>query len=325
VGGVAVVAIGAILVGGIGRPAPTSIATSTGAPSATASVATSIGPLTPTPAPSVGPSSTPEAPAVILAAGDIATCTSTGDTATAKLLLKTPGTVITLGDNAYENGTAREFAACYDPTWGQVLARTKPAPGNHDYHTAGAAAYFGYFGSRAGDPKLGYYVFDLGAWRIYSLNSNCADIGGCDAGSNEVRWLKADLAAHPSHCVLAFWHHARYSSGPHGNNVFMTPIWDTLEAAGAELVLNGHDHDYERFAPQSATGKVDPATGIVEFVVGTGGNNHYQFGPIEANSRAHDNTAFGVLELTLSANSWTSQFLPVAGRTYTDSASGTCH
>jgi hypothetical protein len=317
------VGVGLLIAGGPGSPTPTPVAAATAGPSLPAAGGTSAAPSTP--ASSVAPSSTPEAPVILLAAGDISTCTSSGDTATAKLLLRTPGTVITLGDNVYENGTAREFADCYDPTWGQVLDRTKPAPGNHDYHTAGAAGYFGYFGARAGDRNLGYYVFDLGAWRIYSLNSNCADIGGCEAGSKEVKWLKADLAAHPRQCVLAFWHHPRYSSGPHGNNTFMTPIWDSLEAAGAELVLNGHDHDYERFAAQTAAGKVDAATGIVEFVVGTGGNNHYQFGPIEANSRAHDNTSFGVLQLTLSPGSWTSEFVPVAGRTYTDSASGTCH
>jgi Calcineurin-like phosphoesterase len=326
VGGLVLVAIGVLIAGGIGRPQPTLVATLAPSPGESSSATSSATAASPTaPAQSTGASSTLEPAVEVLAAGDISTCTSSGDTATARIVLGTPGTVLTLGDNVYENGTRREFADCYDPTWGQVLDRTRPAPGNHDYHTAGAAGYFGYFGERAGDPKLGYYAFDLGAWRIYSLNSNCADIGGCDARSKEVAWLQADLAANRTQCVLAYWHHPRYRSGPHGNNAAVGALWTTLATAGAELVLNGHDHDYERFAPQSASGTVDPSAGLVEFVVGTGGNNHYQFGAIEPNSRAHDNTSFGVLQVTLAPGSWTSRFVPVAGRTYSDSASGTCH
>jgi hypothetical protein len=249
----------------------------------------------------------------------------TADSATARLVESIPGTVLALGDDAYDSGTAGEFSRCYGPTWGAVLARTRPVPGNHEYLTPGAAGYFGYFGLQAGDPKRGYYAFELGAWRLYALNSNCAAIGGCGPDSAEVAWLKADLAAHPARCVLAYWHHPRFSSGEHGSNAFVAGLWDTLYAAGAEIVLNGHDHDYERFAPMSDAGRVDGARGIVEFVVGTGGRSHYPFNAILPASRVHDNTTFGVIELTLSPRGWSSRFVPVAGRAFTDTASGTCH
>jgi acid phosphatase type 7 len=249
----------------------------------------------------------------------------TADSATARLVESIPGTVLALGDDAYDSGTAGEFSRCYGPTWGAVLDRTRPVPGNHEYLTPGAAGYFGYFGLQAGDPKRGYYAFDLGAWRLYALNSNCAAIGGCGPDSAEVAWLKADLAAHPARCVLAYWHHPRFSSGEHGSNAFVAGLWDTLYAAGAEIVLNGHDHDYERFAPMSDAGRVDGARGIVEFVVGTGGRSHYPFNAILPASRVHDNTTFGVIELTLSPGGWSSRFVPVAGRAFTDTASGTCH
>jgi Calcineurin-like phosphoesterase. len=318
-----VVALGALVVGGISRPGATSLATATAGQSPIVTAAASPGSSSATG--TTGPTETRPGPVVLVAAGDIASCASTGDTATAHLVAGIPGTVAALGDSVYPTGSAREFKDCYAPTWGRFLDRTRPVPGNHDYLTAGAAAYFAYFGAAAGNPTKGYYAYDLGAWRIYSLNSNCAEIGGCDARSPEVAWLQADLAAHPSHCVLAYWHHPRYSSGQHGSNPSVAGLWDTLYAAGAEVVLNGHDHMYERFAPQSDTGKLDPAAGIVEFVVGTGGYTHYQFQKLLANSRAHDNTTFGVLELTLSPGSWTSRFVPIAGKTYTDTASGTCH
>lgn len=262
---------------------------------------------------------------MVLAAGDIASCTTTGDAATAKLLDELAGTVVTLGDNVYPDGTASQFADCYGPTWGRHLARTRPAPGNHDYRTKGAAGYFAYFGAAAGDPARGYYAYQLGGWRVYSLNSNCAEIGGCGPRSAEVAWLKADLAANPRACVLAYWHAPRYSSGPHGSQAAVDALWDALYDAGAELVLGAHDHDYERFAPQSGDGRLDPEAGIVQFVVGTGGFSHYEFGKVLSTSRARDNTAFGVLELTLSPGSWSSRFVPIAGQTYSDTASGTCH
>ena len=321
--GLVIVSVGMWVAGGLGNPAATFIAQATIGPTTQATRVPSAGPSA-----SIGsdaPASTPIGSVVLLAAGDIASCTSTGDTATAKLLEAIDGTIATLGDSVYDNGTAREFRDCYDPTWGRFKDRTWPAPGNHEYHSSSATPYFAYFGARAGDPANGYYAYDLGAWRIYSLNSNCAEVGGCGAGSREVNWLAADLAAHPSQCVLAYWHHPRYSSGRHGSNSIVDGLWDTLYRAGAEIVLNGHDHSYERFAPQSDKGALDRAAGIVEFVVGTGGFTHYEFPYLLANSRAHDNTTFGVLELTLSPGSWSSHFLPIAGKTYTDPASGSCH
>jgi hypothetical protein len=160
---------------------------------------------------------------------------------------------------------------------------------------------------------------------VYSLNSNCTEIGGCGPASAEVAWLKEDLAANPHQCVLAYWHHPRYSSGEHGSQASVDGLWDALSAAGAEVVLNGHDHDYERFAPQSGDGRVDQDAGMVEFVVGTGGFSHYQFRNVLATSRARNNTTFGVLELTLLADGWSSRFVPVAGKSFTDTASGSCH
>jgi len=275
------------------------------------------------PGSSVGASATPGV--VLVGAGDIASCSSDGDAATAKLLDGIDGSVFTLGDNAYEHGTKAEFRRCYGPTWGRQLARTKPTPGNHDYGTPGAAGYFRYFGAAAGDPTTGWYAYDAGAWRVYVLNSNCAHIGGCDAGSAQERWLRQDLAANPRACVLAMWHHPRFSSGEHGNDPITQALWQDLSDAGAELILNGHDHTYERFAAQSPTGQADPERGIVEMVVGTGGRSHYGFPIIRDNSLVRDDTTYGVLRLVLSAGGWSFEFVPVAGGSFTDSGSGTCH
>ena len=267
----------------------------------------------------------PNDAAVLVGAGDIADCSSSGDDATADLLDTIDGTVFTLGDNVYEYGTAAEFQRCYAPTWGRQRDRTLPVAGNHDYVTAGAAGYFGYFGAAAGDPSTGYYATDLGTWRIYVLNSNCAAIGGCNAGSAQERWLRDDLAANPRACVLAMWHHPRFSSGEHGNDSATQALWQVLYGAGAELVLNGHDHDYERFAPQTPAGKADPSRGIVEIVVGTGGRSLYPFVRIRANSLVRDNTTYGVLRLVLSGGGWSFEFIPVPDGAFTDSGGGTCH
>jgi hypothetical protein len=328
VGGLVIVGLAALVIG-VSRPSPTALATPTPGSTVTgpATSPTSGPSLTASGAPgeSGAPSSTASAAVTLIAAGDITSCAVTSDSATATLVASIPGTVALLGDDAYEAGSAREYRECYDPTWGAFLDRTRPAPGNHEYVTSGAAGYFGYFGLRAGDPKLGYYAYDLGAWRLYALNSNCADIGGCTPGSPEVAWLKADLTAHPTHCVLAYWHHPRFSSGLHGSNALVAGLWDTLNAAGADIVLNGHDHDYERFAPMNDAGQVDAAGGIVEFVVGTGGMSHYPFAKILPASLVHDDVTFGVLDLTLSPGTWQSRFVPVAGKTFTDTASGSCH
>ena len=196
---------------------------------------------------------------VIVGAGDIADCKALGPAArTANLLEKIDGTVFTLGDDAYENGSPKQFADCYGPTWGRFKARTRPVVGNHEYGTAFAAGYFDYFGAAAGDRTKGYYSYDLGKWHLVVINSNCAQVGGCHAGSPQEQWLRQDLAAHPAPCTVAMWHHPRYSSGEHGDDRSMRDIWQALYDADADVVLSGHDHDYERFAPAGRRQQVGP-------------------------------------------------------------------
>ncbi|MDQ3871846.1 MAG: DNRLRE domain-containing protein, partial [Chloroflexota bacterium] len=262
---------------------------------------------------------------VLVGAGDIASCTSTGDQATAALLDAIPGTVFTAGDNAYESGSATEFANCYDPTWGRHKARTRPAVGNHEYNTSRASGYYNYFGAAAGDPSRGYYSYNVGAWHVVVLNSNCAAVGGCGAGSPQETWLRRDLAANTSLCTLAYWHHPLFSSGEHGNNPIVKPLWDALQADGAELVVAGHDHSYERFEPQRSDGVRDP-NGLREIVVGTGGRSIYAFPTIRANSVVRDRSTFGVLKLTLHSTGYTWEFVGVAGSTgFADAGSSVCH
>jgi hypothetical protein len=278
---------------------------------------TTAPPPPPTPAPTPASES-----AVLVGAGDIAVCGSSGDEATAAVLDGIPGTVFTTGDNAYDNGTASEFANCYAPSWGRHRARTRPAPGNHDWHTANAQGYRDYFGFGPGPL---WYSYNLGAWHVVVLDSTCANAGGCDPGSPQHTWLVNDLAADSSACTVALWHHPRFSSGDHhGSSNATAAFWTALYNDGAEIVLNGHDHSYERFAPQNASAAADP-NGIRQFVVGTGGRNLYQFGSPIANSEVRNNDTFGVLKLTLDPGSYSWQFVPAAGGTFTDSGSGTCH
>jgi hypothetical protein len=276
--------------------------------------------------PSSGARSETEKEVVLIGAGDIADCSNlAGAEATAKLLEGNPGTVMALGDLAYPNGSADDFK-CYDKTWGRVKDRTRPAVGNHEFHSSGASYYFQYFGAAAGDPKTGYYSYDLGAWHIVVLNSECVEVDGCGAGSPQEKWLRADLAAHPSGCTLAYFHKPRFSSGlTHGNDPEVGAFWQALYDANAELVLNGHDHDYERFAPQDPNGNADPKRGIREFVVGTGGKNHREFGIHKSNSEVRNNDAFGVLKLTLKPTGYEWKFIPEVGKTFADSGSGSCH
>jgi acid phosphatase type 7 len=276
---------------------------------------------TTTPTPGASPTNTPvtNGDPVLVGAGDISSCSSNGDETTAKLIDNIAGTVFTAGDNAYDSGTASEYANCYDPTWGRFKNRTKPAPGNHEYETSGASGYYGYFGAAAGDPSKGYYSYNLGAWHIVALNSEVSTA----TGSAQENWLRQDLAANPTACTLAYWHKPRFSSGEHGNTVSMQPLWQALYDYHAEVVINGHDHDYERFEPQSPTGTAD-ANGIREFVVGTGGRSHYGFGSIRPNSAARNSDTFGVLKLTLHINSFDWQFIPEAGKTYTDLGTAQC-
>ena len=272
----------------------------------------------------IGP--TPPSVAVLVGAGDIAECSEGGAADTADLLETIDGTVFTLGDNAYENGSFDEFQGCYGPTWGRpsIKDRTRPVVGNHEYQTEDGAGYFRYFGVAAGDPDEGWYAYDAGAWRIYAINSNCSEIGGCETGSAQARWLHEDLAANPRTCVAAMWHHPRFSSGEHGNNADMADIWRTLQDAGAELALAGHDHSYERFGPQDASGRADER-GLVELVVGTGGRDPYPFRSPEPNSLVRESPVFGVMRLELRPDGYDFEFLAVPGDDFTDSGSASCH
>ena len=264
--------------------------------------------------------------AVMVGAGDIAKCSSSADEATARLLDNTPGTVFTVGDNVYPSGTAAEFRNCYGPSWGRHKARTRPAVGNHEYETAGASGYYNYFGSAAGSPSRGYYSYDRGEWHVVALNSNCKEVGGCGATSPMVTWLRKDLAANPTRCTLAYFHHPLFSSGSdHGDQPQVRPLWKALYAADAEVVVGGHDHDYERFTPQRPDGTRDGTWGMRQFVVGTGGATQRGFGKIKPNSQARNATTPGVLKLTLYRDSYSWRFVPVAGKTFTDSGTKSCH
>ncbi len=265
---------------------------------------------------------------VLVGAGDVASCDDlAGAYATAKLIEKIPGTVFVAGDLAYPNGSDEDFAKCYQPTWGRFKDRTRPAPGNHEYHSDGASGYNRYFGAAAADPTKGYYSYDLGAWHILALNSECNEVGGCDAASPQGKWLAQDLAQRPAGCTLAYFHKPLFSSGgAHGNTPQMKPLWDILFHAGADIVVNGHDHNYERFAPQDPDGKLDTVHGIREFVVGSGGkNSHRAVGPAKPNSEVRNGDTFGVLKVTLHANSYDWEFVPEEGKTFTDSGTGLCH
>jgi Calcineurin-like phosphoesterase len=258
--------------------------------------------------------------AVLVGAGDIGECGSTGPAATAALLDGIEGTVFTTGDNAYSSGTAEEFANCYAPTWGRHRGRTRPSPGNHDYDTPNAAPYYSYFGDQAGPPGRGFYSYDVGPWHIVSLNSNVA----AGPGSEQLAWLRSDLAQASRLCTLAYWHHPLFSSGTHGNDPSMRALWGVLYEARVEIVVNGHDHDYERFAPQSPNGQPDEH-GIREFVVGTGGHSNLRaFSLIQPNSEMRAAGMWGVLKLTLLADRYQWEFVATLGSSFRDIGSGTC-
>ena len=294
--------------------------------------------------------------ATLVGTGDIASCSHNRDYYTARLVNDTLATanasvtVFNLGDNAYPDGTAAQFRNCYDPTWGGshlgertditlkvvnplIYDLTRPTVGNHEYHTAGASAYFDYFGAKAGDPTKGYYSYDVGGWHFVVLNSNCAEVGGCGKQSLQGRWLKADLANHPASCTAASFHHPLYTSST-ADTTIVRPFWDTLYSAGADVILSGHAHYYERFLPQRPDGTLDPFYGLHEFVVGTGGaapTNPMRF-PRAANSvidsekeNEPGKTAYGVLKLDIYAGSYAWEFLPIEGETFTDSGTGRCH
>jgi hypothetical protein len=265
---------------------------------------------------------------LVAAAGDVA-CDPRErgrcrDDATAGLL-EGADAVLMLGDGQYRDGALWKYRTAYHRTWGRYKTITRPVPGNHEYGAPGASGYFAYFGAAAGPAGSGYYSFDLGPWHLVALNSNCWAVGGCGPGSPQYRWLAADLAAHPSRCTLAFWHHPLYTAGRYTGFPDVRPFWELLYAAGAEVVLNGHDHNYQRYAPMDPHGRRDPR-GIREFVVGTGGRSLYRLrpDPLAAREAATDRT-FGVLRLRLEPGGYTWEFAAVSSAAFTDRGSGRCH
>lgn len=279
-------------------------------------------PPTVNPAPGPTPTPTPPPPpvvqqtAVFVGAGDIGWCGSTAPRATADLLDRTDGVIFTTGDHAYPSGTEAQFRDCYDPAWGRLRGRTRPSPGNHDYETPGASPYYSYFGASAGPAGQGYYSYDLGAWHIVSLNS-------ITASSAQARWLRQDLASVTAKCTLAYWHDPVFSSGPNGNQPQMREVWRILHEAGADVIVNGDDHLYERFAPQDPDGRREPL-GIRQFTVGTGGAPLHAVQSIQPNSEIRSST-FGVLRFTLKPDGYEWEFMPIPGESFRDSGAGECH
>ena len=250
----------------------------------------------------------------LVAVGDIASCDVSADEAVADLVARTPGTLALLGDTVYDNGTTDEFRRCFLPEWGRFLRRTRAALGNHDY--ANGASDAATARSVLGLPSDGWYSYRLGGWHIVVLNSNCDAIGGCDRSSPQWRWLRNDLASNrATHCVLAYWHHPRFSSGEHGSNVRYAAFWDLLAAARADVVVSAHDHDYERFAPLE---------GIRSFVVGTGGRGQRGFEATRPGSIVRQSGTYGVLRLTLRPAGYSWAFLRAGGKRFTDTGSARC-
>jgi hypothetical protein len=263
-------------------------------------------------------------PPVMVGAGDIAVCTNIAAAqATATLLDSIPGTVFTLGDDAYPDGSDWNFAHCYDITWGRHRYRTKPTIGNHEYDTPDGMDYYNYYGTVAGTPMHAWYSYNLGTWHIIVLDSNCNQID-CTSGSPEYTWLQNDLAANKQPCTLSMWHHPLFVSNSAQIESWTLPFWQLLYNAKADLNLVAHVHVYERFAAQNPSGQADP-NGMVEIVAGTGGESNGSFTSILPNSVVRNDSTYGVLQLTLQTNSYSFQFIPVAGSTFTDSGSGTCH
>jgi hypothetical protein len=278
---------------------------------------------TPLPAPAMAPPG--EGVVRVLAAGDIGLCGSLGAMATGALLDVEPdATVLALGDLAYERGTTEDFARCYDPAWGDARERTIPVAGNHDHETPGAAPLHEYFGAAAGEPGAPWRSVAIGAWRVVLLDSECDRVGGCGEGSAQLAWLREELArSSPETCLMAVWHRARWSSGPHGADPRTDPFWRELAAAGADIVLAAHDHTYERFAPMDASGARADG-GIRSWVVGTGGGQLYRLGERPETSEAAWDQAHGVLELLLRPDGYDWRFLAAIGEPFEDTGSGTC-
>jgi hypothetical protein len=300
--------------------------TATKTPTLTATITPSP---TPSPSPTFTATSTPTAtatatptPLIVAAVGDIAICGQEGDDQTAALIADWNAEIIIPGDANNENGTMYEYQNCYDPSWGIYRERVHVVAGNHDYYSDPLPNYYTYFGEAAGPPGLGYYSFDLAGWHFIGLNSNCGYVL-CGPSSDQFAWLKADLAANQSTCTLAFWHNPRFSSGLAGNADWLWPFWDEMVASGVDLVINGDDHDYERFAKINADGEPDPENGVREFVVGTGGASLRGLGQIKQGSEVRIFGQYGVLKLILSPESYQWQFINVDGEVL-DSESDTC-
>ena len=278
---------------------------------------TSPTPPGPTPTPTPGPIGS----ATLVGAGDIARCDIPGGAeATSRLLDAIGGTVMAVGDLAYMNGTEQEFRECYGPTWGRHRSRTRPIPGNHDYETPGASAYYAYFGTSAGRAGEGYYSYVLGAWLVIALNSNVPT----SSGSPQYEWLRAELAANTRRCVAAYVHHPLYSSSENGPSAHVRPLWQLLYDAGAELVVSGHDHVYERFSPLDPNGRVDLTRGVRQFVAGTGGAPLYRFVRSQPGTEVQL-AAWGVVRFTLADGRYDWEFVPVAGESARDRGSDVCH
>jgi hypothetical protein len=291
-------------------PAPTEPRSQ--APSATAS-----GGASPLPSPSADP--------ILAGAGDIAVCGEDGDEATAALLAGIDGTIFTTGDNAYPAGTDETYAECFGPSWGRSLERIRPAPGNHDWATGTLDAYLDYFGAAAvNDAGDSWYAYELGTWQVIVLDSQCERVDGCSADSGQGRWLADVLAASEARCTLAIWHRPRFSSGVHGNDPGVEPFWEALYAAGADVIVNGHDHDYERFAPMAPDGREDRDRGVRQFVVGTGGAELRDFGTVQPNSELRLAVSHGILAFTLRAGAYDWRWIPTDGEV-ADRGTTSCH
>jgi acid phosphatase type 7 len=272
-----------------------------------------------------------EQTAVLVGAGDIVGCRDPqGALATAKLIERIPGTVFAVGDLVYDAKTLAQFQTCYGQAWGKFKERTKPALGNHEYLERNAAPYFQYWGAQAGPAGKGYYSYELGAWHVVVLNTNCEapGLGGCAAGSPQEIWLRRDLREHHDACIVAYGHHALFSSGvfrTHAVHPELKPFWEDLYAVHADLMIAGHEHSYERFAAQDPDGRADPQHGIREIVVGTGGRSHDPLGLALPNSEVQNIGTYGVLKLTLSPLGYTWEFIPEEGKSFHDSGAGVCH